>query len=156
MVLETDHIVETSIKITIGEEETTAIEVVIGIIVPIIGIKVGPEIRTVTEMVTGITIDQITEEKTVIRGVVIETKTMADQGIEIEEIGGIGVAPEKAPNPEAVHKIDTRIRRQSRDDIRNGDRSESRSRSSSHVRTNRDRSNCYRCNEYDHSARRMP
>ena len=39
---------------------------------------------------------------------VIETKTMADPGIEIE-IGGIGVAPEKAPNPEAVPKIDTRI-----------------------------------------------
>ena len=32
---------------------------------------------------------------------------MADPGIEIE-IGGIGVAPEKAPNPEAVPKIDTK------------------------------------------------
>ena len=41
---------------------------------------------------------------------IIETRTMADPGIEIE-IGGIGVAPEKAPNPEAVvdSKIDTRI-----------------------------------------------
>ena len=29
MVLETDHIVETGIKITIGEEETTATDVVI-------------------------------------------------------------------------------------------------------------------------------
>ena len=108
MVLETDHIVETSIKTTIGEEETTVIEVVIEIIDPIIGITVGPEIGTVTEMVTGITIDQITEGKTVVKGMVIETKTMADPGIEIE-IGGIGVAPEKAPNPEAVPKIDTRI-----------------------------------------------
>ena len=33
------------------------------------------------------------------------------------------------------------------------DRSDSRSRSSSHVNTNRDRSRCYRCNEYDHFAR---
>ena len=32
----------------------------------------------------------------------------------------------------------------------------SRSRSSSHVSTNRDRSRCYRCNEYDHFARECP
>ena len=108
MVLGTDHIVETSIKINIGEEETTTTEVIIEIIGPIIGITIGPEIGTVTEMVTGITIDQITEEKTVIKGMVIETKTMADPGIDIE-VGGVGVAPEKAPNPEAVPKIDMRI-----------------------------------------------
>ena len=108
MVLETDHIVETIIKITIEEEETTVIEVVIEIIGPIIGITVGQEIGTVTEMVTGITIDQITKRKTVVKGMVIETKTMADPGIEIE-IGGIGIAPEKAPNPEAVPKIDMGI-----------------------------------------------
>ena len=59
-------------------------------------------------MVTDITKDQITEEKTVIRGMVIDTKTTADPGIEIE-IGGIGVASENALNPEAVAKIDTRI-----------------------------------------------
>ena len=34
---------------------------VIEIIGPIIGITVGPEIGTVTQMETGITIDQITE-----------------------------------------------------------------------------------------------
>ena len=34
-----------------------------------------------------------------------QTRTVADPGIEIE-IGGIGVAPEKAPNLEAVPKID--------------------------------------------------
>ena len=39
---------------------------------------------------------------------IIETKIVADPGIEIE-IGGIGVAPEKAPNPEAVPKIDMTI-----------------------------------------------
>ena len=47
-------------------------------------------------------------------------------------------------------------RRQSRDDARNRERSESRSRSSSHVSTNRDRSRCYRCNDYDHFARECP
>ena len=75
---------------------------------PIIGITVGPEIGTVAEMVIGITIDQITEGKTVVMGMVIETRTMADPGIVIG-IGGIGVAPEKAPNPEAVPKIDAKI-----------------------------------------------
>ena len=68
---------------------------------PIIGITVGPEIGTATEIVTGITIDEIREGKTVVRGMVIETRTVADPEI---EIGGIGVAPEKAPNPEAVTK----------------------------------------------------
>ena len=105
MVLETDHIVEIGIKTAIGEGETTTTEVVIEIIGPIIGITVGPEIGTVTEMVVDTTIDQFTEEKTVVKGMVIETRTMADPGIEIE-VGGIGVAPEKAPNPEAVPKID--------------------------------------------------
>ena len=36
------------------------------------------------------------------------------------------------------------------------DRSESRSRSSSCVNTNQDRSRCYRCNEFDHFARECP
>ena len=81
---------------------------------------------------------------------------MADPGIEVE-IGGIGVAPEKVPNPEAVvdPKTDMRIG-DSRNDTRNRDRSESRSRSSSHVSTNRDRHRCYRCNEYDHFATECP
>ena len=56
MVQETDHIVDTSIKTTIGEEETTATEVVIEIIGPIIGIAIGAVIGTVIEMVTDITI----------------------------------------------------------------------------------------------------
>ena len=82
---------------------------------------------------------------------------MEDPEIEIE-IGGKGVAPEKVPNPEAVVDPKKRYknRRQSRDDTRNRDRSESRSRSSSCVSTNRDRSRCYRCNEYDHFARECP
>ena len=108
MVLETNHIVETGTITTIGEEEITVIEVVIEIIGPIIEIIAGPEIGAVTEMVTDIPIDQITEGKIVVKGMVIETKITADIEIEIE-IGGIGVAPEKAPNPEAVPKTDTRI-----------------------------------------------
>ena len=107
MVLETDYIVETGTKTSIGEEEITVIEVVIEIIGPIIEITVGPEIRAITEMVKDIPVDQITEGKTVVKGMVIETKIMA--GLEIE-IGGIGVAPEKAPTPEAVPKIDMRIK----------------------------------------------
>ena len=81
---------------------------VIEIIGPIIEITVGPEIGAVTEMVTGIPIDQMTEGKIVVKGMVIETKITADLGIEIE-IGGIGVTLEKALNPEAVPKTDTKI-----------------------------------------------
>ena len=73
----------------------------IGIIDPIIGISVGPEIETITEMVTGTIIDHIIEGKTATKGMVIETRTMADLGIEIE-IGGIVIAPGKVPNLEAV------------------------------------------------------
>ena len=106
MVLEIDHTVEIGIKTAIGEEGTTTTEVVIEIMGPIIGIIVGPKIGTVTEIVIDITIGQITEGKTVVKGMVIETRTVADPGI---EIGGIGVAPEKALNPEAVPKIDMKI-----------------------------------------------
>ena len=108
MVLETDHTVETSTNTTTGEEEITVTEVVIEIIGPITEITVGPEKGAVTEMVTGIPIDQITAGKIVVKGMVIETKNAADLGIEIE-IGGIGVAPGKSPNPEAVPKTDMRI-----------------------------------------------
>ena len=110
MGLETDHIVETSTKIIIWEEGTTTIEVVTEIIGPIIGITVGPKTETTTEIVIGTIIDQIIEGKTVTKGMVTEIRTTADPGIEIE-IGGIGVAPEKVPNPEAVvdPKTDMRI-----------------------------------------------
>ena len=101
MVLGTDHIVETSTKIAIGEEETTTIEVVTEITGLIIGITVGPKIETITEMATGIMIDQIIEGKRVTKGMVTETRTAVDLGIEIE-IGGIGVAPGKVPNLEVV------------------------------------------------------
>ena len=106
--LETDHIVETGTRKIIEEEETTTIEVVTEITGPIIGITVGPKIGTSTEMVIGTTIDQIIEGKTVTKGMVTETRTAADPEI---EIGGIGVAPEKHPNPEAVvdSKTDMRI-----------------------------------------------
>ena len=59
-------------------------------------------------MVIDTTIDQITEGKTVDKGMAIETRTAADPGIEIE-IGGIGVVPEKVSNPEAV--VDPKIDR---------------------------------------------
>ena len=108
MVLETDHIVETGTKTTIGKGEITVTEVVIEIIDPNTEITVGPEIGAVTEIVTGIPLDQITEGKIVVKGMVIETKIVAGLGIEIE-IGGIGVALERAPSLEAVPKRDTRI-----------------------------------------------
>ena len=107
MVPETDHVVETDIKTIIGEEETTAIVVVIEIIGLIIERIAGQERGIITEMAIGIPIVQLTEGKTVVKDMVIGTKTMADLGTETE-IGGIGVAPGKALNPEAVPKIDTK------------------------------------------------
>ena len=59
-------------------------------------------------MVAGIPIDQITERKIVVKGMVIETRIVVELGIEME-IGGIGVAAEKVLTPEAVPKTDTRI-----------------------------------------------
>ena len=108
MVLGIGCIVEIDIKITLEEDKITTTEVVIEIIDPIIGIAVGLEIGTATEVVIDTTADQITEGKTIVKDMVIEIKIKADPGIEIE-IGEIGVAPEKAPNPEAVPKIDTTI-----------------------------------------------
>ena len=108
MAPETDHIVETGAKTTIGEEEITVTEMVIEVIDPITEITVGPEIGAVTEISTDMSIGQITEEKIVVKGMVIEIKIVADLGIEIE-IGGTGVALEKASNPEVVPKIDMRI-----------------------------------------------
>ena len=106
MVPETDHIVKIGIKITIEEGEITVTEVVIEIIGPITEITVGPEIGTVTEMAIGTTIDQTTEGIIVIKGMVIEFKIMIDLGT---EIGGIGVAPGKVPNPGVVPKTDTKV-----------------------------------------------
>ena len=75
---ETDHIVETSTKIIIEEEETTTIEVATEITGLIIGIASGPEIETTTEMVIGTIIDQIIEGKTITRGMVTEIRTVID------------------------------------------------------------------------------
>ena len=66
---------ETGTKIIIGEEETTIIEVVIETTDPIIGIIVGPEIETITEMAVGTIIDQIIEGMTVTKGMVTEIRT---------------------------------------------------------------------------------
>ena len=83
-------------KSTIGEEETTTIEVVIGIIGTTIGITVGPEIGTVTEMVPGIANrSNYRREDGSQRCGNRNQDCAADPGIEIE-IGVIGVAPEKA------------------------------------------------------------
>ena len=89
----------------------------------------------------------------VVKGMVIGAKIMADLGTEIE---GTEAAPGRVPSPGVVPKTDPKIEGRDRDDIRNRDRSESRSRSSSHMSTNRDRSRCYRCNEYDNFSREYP
>ena len=57
-------------------------------------------------IIVGMTIDQITEEMKVIKGMEIETKIVVGPGIEMEETEAV---PGKVPNPGMVHKTDTRI-----------------------------------------------
>ena len=79
---------------------------IIGIIGPITETTVGPETGTITEMIVGTTIDQITEEMIVIKGMAIGTKIMEDLGTEMEEIEAtLG----RVPNPGVVPKTDMRI-----------------------------------------------
>ena len=85
-------------------------EVAIEITDPIIGIIVGPMIETTTEMVVGTIIDQIIEGMTVTIGMVTEIRTVVDPDRGIE-IGEIGVAQEKVPNPGVIvyPKTETRV-----------------------------------------------
>ena len=65
---------------------------------PIIGIIVGPETETITEMEKDTIIDQIIEGMIVTKGVETEIRTMVglEKGIEIR------VVQEKVPNPEVA------------------------------------------------------
>ena len=90
-----DPTAETGTKIIIEEEETTIIEVVIETTDPIIGIIVGPETETTTEMAIGTTTDQIIEGMTVTKGMVTEIRT----AVGLEKGKEEGVAQEKVPNP---------------------------------------------------------
>ena len=80
-------------------------DVVIGTTDPIIGIIVGPEIETITEMAVGIITDQIIEGMTVTKGMEIEIRTTVglEKGIEI------GVVQEKVPNPEVAISLRTEM-----------------------------------------------
>ena len=79
---------------------------IIGIIGPITETTVGPETETVTEMIVAMTIDPITEEMIVIKGMVIGTKITVDLGTDME---GIEAAPGRVPNPGVVPRTDMRI-----------------------------------------------
>ena len=96
---------ETGTKIIIKEEETTIIEVVIETTDPIIGIIVGPETETITEMVVGTIIDQLIEGMIVTQGMETEIRATVgpEKGIEI------GVAQEKVPNPEVAINLKIKV-----------------------------------------------
>ena len=95
-----------SIKTTTEEEETIVTEAIIEIIGPITETAVGPETEMVTEMIIGMTIDQITEGMIAIKDMAIGTKITVDLGTEMAEIEAV---PRRVPNPGAVPKTDTRI-----------------------------------------------
>ena len=71
-----------------------------------IGIVVGLEIETITEMGIGTTIDQIIEGTTVTKGMEVGISTVVglEKGIEI------GVVQEKVPNPEVAINLIIGIR----------------------------------------------
>ena len=96
----------TDIKTTTEGGETIDTDMVIGAIGPTTETTVGQETGTVTEMIVGMTIDQITEEKIVIKGMAKGTKIAVDLAIEMEEIEA---APGRVPNAGAVPKADTRV-----------------------------------------------
>ena len=100
------HIAGTGIKTTTEEGEAIVTEVVIGIIGPITEITVGPETGTIAEMIVGMTIDQITKEMIVVKGMAIGTKIMVYLGTEMEEIEAV---PGRVPNPGVVPKTDMRV-----------------------------------------------
>ena len=79
---------------------------IVEIIGPITETAVGPEIETVTEMIIGTTIDQITEGTKAIKDMAIGTKIVVDLGTEMEEIEAV---PGRVPNPGTVPKTDTKI-----------------------------------------------
>ena len=79
---------------------------IIEIIGPITETAVGPEIETVTEMIIGTTIVQITEGTIAIKDIAIGTKITVDLGT---EMGEIEAAPGRVPNLGAVPKTDMRI-----------------------------------------------
>ena len=99
-------IAEISIKTTTEEEETIVTEVRIEIICPITETAVGPGIETTTEMIIGMTIDQITEGMKAIKDITVGLKILVDLGTEIEEIEA---APGRVPNPGVVPKTDMGI-----------------------------------------------
>ena len=73
---------------------------------PIIGIIVGPETETITEMAVGTIIDQIIEGMTVTKGMVTEIRTTVGQEKGIE----IGVVQEKVPNPGVAINLKTEMK----------------------------------------------
>ena len=75
------------------------------IIGPITETTVGPETEMAIGMIVGMTIDQITEEMMVVKGMAIGAKIVVDPGIEIE---GTEAVPGKVPNPGMAHKTDMR------------------------------------------------
>ena len=81
-------------------------EAILEIIGPITETAVGPETETVTEMIVGMTIDQIIEGTIAIKDMAVGTKIMVDLGTDMEEVEAV---PGRVPNLGAVPKTDTRI-----------------------------------------------
>ena len=120
---------------------------------PIIGIIVGPETETITEMAVGTIIDQIIEGMGSNQRYGNRNQDHSRSRERDRDRSSSRESSQSRSGNQSQNRNESR--RQSRNNTR--DRSESRSRSTSHVSTNRDRYHrCYRCNEYDHFVRECP
>ena len=138
----------------IKEQEIILIEVT-GLIIEI---GVHQEMIIGTEEMTGLIIDKVTEEKIIDKSMVSKDTELEVQVRIVTDLDkGLGTVLEVG-----INIVETRVRdrrqwsRTVSRDRRGTPRSESMSRSSSHVNTNRDRLRCFRCSEYDQFARECP
>ena len=148
-----DPLVETAINITMEEEE------VIIITIEITGPTTEVEICQEMGMEMGEIMDKTIEE-------IIMDRIMVTKGIETEVKVKTVVDLGKRYRSNSWDRSNSRNRysNNSRDQSKgrqgsnsnDRDNNMTRSRSCSHVSTNRDRLRCYRCSEYDHFARECP
>ena len=73
---------------------------------PIIGIIIGPETETITDMAVGTIMDQIIEGMTVTKGMVTEIRTT----VGLEKGKEEGVTQEKVPNPRVAVDFKTEMK----------------------------------------------
>ena len=126
----------------------------------------GMGMEMATEGMIDMTVDQIMEETVIDKtvetkglGIEAQIKTAVGLGQDIEAILEIIIGTSLTMEVKVEIEIDLAVEMKDKGPGQNPEirieenRSTTRSRSSSHVSTNRDRLRCFRCSEYDHFSR---